>query len=345
MIRYKYIIPVMCLIIGWISGCTIVSNRRNGVSGLLNEAGQKGLPVVVVSLAQYRNDEIIEPVVYISTIDHNPVRLIAGELVSSDPYVYFNDQGVIRFLRGNSSADRLISSWDIRIPDIYIQPGDETTNVIYEVYTAFRLLPASTSGYLTAILNPDGFQVDNLESGETDYYVFEPFPFAASENQYPNFRPIKISLDESTLVCCEYRANNDQRSYNDQRNVLWRYDIQDGSWTAIIKRETMTFFAVGPYGRVIGIYFERHGPSESIFIDGYTGETLHTIYGMDKFTIGERWIACREGTSRNHTGIVLIDMENNWEERRLTFPCDNFMGFAMYEPPGGGVEEMLRMRK
>ena len=66
---------------------------------------------------------------------------------------------------------------------------------------------------------------------------------------------------------------------------------------------------------------------------------------MDEYIIGKQWIACLEARDTSESGVIIvIDTLNNWSERRIEFPCFLIENFAMYEPPEGGVEEMLRMR-
>ncbi|MCX6644983.1 MAG: hypothetical protein NTY09_01280 [bacterium] len=329
--KYKYFIPVILFMFSWISSYIIVSNRRNAFSIMLNKAGREHQPIVWI-----RGISTTELTGwYISTIDENAVKLVPFYAKASISNVIFSDDGIIRISSWFDVHESTISFWNIRMPDIYTRQDSQYVNVEFNKNNT-SLWQAQGEQYVV-IFNSDGVQIEDYATGKTSYSQITNLPPSFSGIDRLFSGEIKIDSELTTLI---YREGD-----WGERCIFWRYDISEGKWTAIIKREFIPFFAVGPDARIIGLKFDRPGPSESIFIDGYTGQTLHSIYGMDKFTIGDRWIACSEGISGIQRGIVLIDMDNNWEEYRLTFPCNNFNDFAMYEPPEGGVEEMQRMRE
>lgn len=332
LIRFKYIIPVLFLVIGLATSWSIVSGRKRAVVRMVNDAGRDHLPVVVVV---NRTETAIQYL--ISAPDHNPVKLMSGRMDLINPHMFFTDDGAVRILKGQSPRIEW-TSLQIDLPAIHVIEGEEFSNDIYAVYSVFHLLDNLYGVHSVATFNPSGFQIDDFITGETRYVKFESDPPGYDKSSGSNnLNQILISEDGSVLI-------GEEGGYS-ERNILWRYDIDDGEWTPVIKREPFRNIGVSPDGSVIGITFDRHGPTETIFIDGYTGETLHTVFGIDNFIIGTRWIACREGRYDHHTGVILIDMGNQWYERRITFPVDDFSNFAMYEPPEGGVGEMLRMRE
>jgi hypothetical protein len=333
--KYRYFIPVILFVTAWISSYVIVSNRRAAVTEIINKASREHQPIVCIK--SLRDGDI--PEWHISTIDAQAVKLIPTSMQASFSNLFFSEDGSIRNPVSSQYPESIYRLYDYKLPDIYTRQSHQLENTVLEVDSVFTHFYITEGCNDTATLTPHGFQVDNFETAESTDFTFKSIPPSFTESDELPLRDIRIDSELSTLICIEGEW--------EQRCILWRYDIADGTWTALIKRENITSFGVGPDGRIIGVKFDRQGPSESIFVDGYTGQTLHTIYGMDEFVIGERWIACQEGIqySGNQMGIIFIDMDNNWEERRLTFPCDDFSHFAMYEPPEGGVEAMLRMRE
>ncbi len=332
MTRYKYIIPVLFLVISLVTSWSIVSGRKRAVERMLNDAGRDHLPVVVVAIEEENAVRYM-----ISAPDHNPVNLMTGRMNLINPHMYITEDGTVRILKGQSTSIDW-TSLQIDLPAIHVTEGEKFSNEIYAVYSAFHLLDNLYGVHSVATMNPTGFQIDDFETGESAHLEFESDPpgYAASTDSKTLIQ-ILISENGSVLI--------GTASGYGERNILWRYDIDDGEWTTVIKREDFRKIGVSPDGSVIGITFDRHGPKETIFIDGFNGETLHTVYGIDNFIIGTRWIACREGSPGHHSGIILIDMGNHWYERRITFPTVDFQNFVMYEPPEGGVGEMLRMRE
>jgi hypothetical protein len=327
--KYKYFLPVLIFLFAWVSSFFIVFNRRNTFTKMLDKAGSEQLPIIWV-----RSVNQSVPDWYISTIDKNAVKLVPVDVRVSVSNIIFTDDGVIRISTcWSDNPGSAISFWNIQMPDIYAQKDSQ---IIQNEFNMNSFLSQEQGEKYVAIYNPNGIQIEDFGTGETSYIQIINLPPSYSGFDQLSSGEMKIDSALTTII---YKEGN-----WGERCIIWRYDISDGTWTEIIRREFIPFFSVGPNARIIGLKFDRSGPSESIFIDGHTGETLHTIYGMDKFIIGQKWIACSEGVSGNQRGIVLIDMENNWEEHRLTFPCDSYHDFAMYEPPEGGVEEMLRMR-
>ncbi|MCK4720275.1 hypothetical protein KAU08_06430 [bacterium] len=332
MIRFKYIIPVLFLVIGLATSWSIVSGRRRAVERMLNDAGRDRLPVIVVA---NQTDTAIQYM--ISAPDHDPVKLMSSKPSLYRPHMFFTVDGIVHILKGQTSVNTGTSD-QIELPEIHIIEGGEILNDIFAVYSAFHLLEALIGMQTVVTFNPTGFQIDDFKTGETTYLEFEDDPPGYDPNEgHSDLVRIIISEDKSVLVGFEAQREG--------RYILWRYDIEDGIWTAVIKREQFNTFGMNPDGSIIGLTFGRHGPIENVFIDGYTGETLHTVYGTTDFIIGTRWIACVEAATLNPRGVILIDMGNHWYERRITFPVDDFDNFAMYEPPEGGVGEMLRMRR
>lgn len=111
---------------------------------------------------------------------------------------------------------------------------------------------------------------------------------------------------------------------------------------------------IGPSGRIVGLReIIDYSQSASIapiceFVDGCTGQTLHTTQGIGAVVIGDRWIVGLLITQVMPGGtgnFVLIDMDDNFAEHVLGFFRMTGYGFGMYEPPPGGMNEMLEMRE
>ncbi len=162
-----------------------------------------------------------------------------------------------------------------------------------------------------------------------------PVPFEFAFREYPH---VMASGDASRIFATDF-TGGDRR--------LQMYDRSTNTWTEVMQLGNMELQCVSEDGSVVGLW-EHDFDEPFIFVDGLTGEELHSTMDIEKVTIGERWAA---GLSLVHTPrgtgrqFIVIDMEDDWKEYRFG-PIDvNWKTVSLYEPPSGGIREMMEMRE
>jgi len=334
--EYRYHFIAGLLLITLLTGAFITSGRRLAIRDMIDEAGRNREPIVAASffsLPEGRADCVI------ASLDHEPVPLMIRGMPGWLRQLFFSDSGVLRFAK-DYEGERCTTLWDIALPDIHVGPAVNVRSYRSIAGRGSGRFPCEMSSrfvHFSAKVYPNCVVLD-LVTGDTASYVFDDAP-NWFRNQY--FDRMKqdgghyvLSPDGTVLIVetCDHRGVQ----------VLTRCDLAEKKWSNIIRIEGLRSYDVGPEGKIIALNLSRNGPNEMIFIDAH-GHPLHTIWGMHSAVIGDRWIACRE--SGELGGIVVIDTEENWRERRLGLKLpDRRTDVAMYEPPHGGVREMLAMR-
>jgi len=124
---------------------------------------------------------------------------------------------------------------------------------------------------------------------------------------------------------------------------VWRLNFTDGRWDKLLTESGYPRqYSIGPAGRIITLSTPINTPPGCQFYDGYTGDALSFVKNIRYVKVGEKW-AIAKGTSYN-SGLNAIHLDS-WEENIFNIPCEFIRKILIYEPPPGGVSEMLEMRK
>jgi hypothetical protein len=307
-----------------------VLNRRNAVRQMFNDAGREGTPVVFIQyLTNIGHDYLIV------SMEHDPIYLFINGLDLYSHYPFFNESGSLRIIGHSPSADAY-KAWNVAFPEIHNRQFTNWTADYFLDYPEAELPVFSSSQSHMVWADLENFQIVNLETGEYEIYNFEnPRPWSSIHTAQYSSEDYVLSPDRTVIVARE-------RYSTDFLNI-WRYDIPAGIWSRVTENQSRYLLSVGPEGNILGLGSSRSGQEDTIFINGVTGIRLYTVQNAVSSFIGERWILCQPYTGKSD--LIFIDMEDNWQEYRITLPTDNVFRMAVYIPPPGGVEKMLRMRE
>ncbi len=326
--KRRYLIPLVVFTVCTAIAFSIVISRRLAVRQMFNDAGRDGKPVVFFqSFDAYQFEN------YVVSLDHKPVELFSRSLGPFMMCPYFTENGSLHFLKSKSNA-RLFEHWTLAFPDIQAKLTDSWESDFFHENDSMFFTYTNQQYVVWADL--DDFQIIDFATGENTKHAFErqrPWPFRNYRLGHSEY--YKISPDLTVIVARE-------RYSTDIWNI-WRYDIPVGVWSLVVEKQSGYILNVGPEGKVIGLGNDRIGPSETIFVDGFTGNTIHTIQYSVKSAICEKWIVYNPFPG--FRDLVFIDMEDDWKEYRITLPTRSVERIVVYVPPQGGVEEMLRMRE
>lgn len=330
--KRRFLIPLVVFIVCSAIAFSIIVIRRIAVRQMFNDAGRDGRPIVYV---RYRDKHYVD-LIHLLTIDYGPVKLFSESLhLDWWSYPFFSENGSLHILT-HPRNNELPGHWLITFPEIHASQLDnwESDLISKDINMEFIIYGSSDRYIVWAGL--DDFQIFDLVTGDhTDFEFESERPWPPPHNRQANSEDYEISPDGSVIVTREHQSTN--------RWAIWRYDILDGTWSQVAENLSGYRLSIGPEGKVIGLGNSRTSTTGIIFVDGFTGETIHTVQDSTKSIIGKRWIVC-EPTS-GFSDLIFIDMEDDWKEYRITLPTDDLNGMAVYFPPPGGIEEMLRMRE
>lgn len=330
--RWRFIFPIIVLVIVIIAGYGVVSNRRIAVNRMFDEAGRKGEPIIFFKVSRPSF------LCYVLSPNHEPVRLFSRDMGPKLYYPVFSQDGTLHLLQEYSSPfPEHVNRWEIAFPDIHTYQSDGWSTDFFGGLNSIDFPVFGSDKFLLGI-SDDEYKILEIESGEYTNNIFEtppPFRLYSPVNFSPEI--FKISPDKTVIVARE--------SYSTGFLLwnIWRYDIPEGAWSEVLEKQEGHLIIVGPEGRVMGISNTQVTPHETNFVDGVTGELLHTVLNIHGCIIDDRWIACQPIMGSGE--LLLIDMEDDWKEYRIDLDTYGIMNIAMYIPPPGGVEEMLAMRE
>ncbi len=325
--RLRFLVPLFLFIVCISVAFANVVSRRQAVRRMFNDAGRDGNPVLFF---QNKNQYPIEN--YLASLGHRPIKLFTRSMGQSLWVLFFSSNGALHMVSEMPVIDTY-EHWTINFPEIHSIRDDEWgSDFLWRFPDAGVPLTGSTHQQIISA-GLDHYRILDLESGK---YTSSDFvsPRPRSTSQY-SLGESKLSPDGRYIIT---RALYSTDLWN-----IWKYDIQEGVWTNIIEEQNGYILNVGPEAKIIGLGNFRTSPEYTVFFDGLTGEAIHTVQNSTTSFIGERWIVCQPYPRKSD--LIFIDMEDNWKEYRITLPTDNVLRMAVYIPPPGGIEEMLRMRQ
>lgn len=330
--RWRFILPIIVLVIVIIAGYVVVSSRRIAVIRMFDEAGRKGEPIIYFVATRPGFPS------YVLSPNHEPVRLFTRDMGPRTWFPVFSQDGTLHLLEEYNRSNDHVNQWEIAFPDIRAQQTVDWESGFFD-NMAYKIFPTfSPDRFLLRIDDDAEYSVLDFETGNYSNHVFKtPPPFDLFNPRHYSSETYEISMDKTVIVARE-RYSTGFLLWN-----FWRYDIPLDAWSEVLEKQEGHLISVGPEGRVMGIRNPHVTPDETNYVDGVTGELLHTVHEINGSIIDERWVACEPKMGSGD--LLLIDMDDNWKEYRIDLDTYGFFKFAMYIPPPGGVEEMLAMRE
>lgn len=328
--RVRFLVLLIFFIVCFSVAFAIVSSRRQAVTRMFNDAGRDGNPIVFF---QYKNQYPIEN--YLASLGHRPIKLFTRSMGQSLWVLFFSSDGALHMVSEMPVIDTY-EHWTINFPEIHLIRDDEWgADFFWRFPDAGVPLTGSTHQQIISA-GLDHYRILDLEIGNITTGDFvSTRPWSISHYRTYSSEDCKLSPDGRYIVT---RENVTTDLWN-----IWKYDIQESVWTNIIEKQDGYILNVGPEAKIIGLGNFRTSPEYTVFFDGLTGEAIHTVQNSTSSFIGDRWIVCQPYPGKSD--LIFIDMEDDWKEYRITLPTDNVLRMAVYTPPPGGVEEMLRMRE
>lgn len=330
----RIIIPLAIFVISLsISGYAAFKFRHN-ISRVVNTAKENGWPIIVANSV----NENFKLAVY--TLE-GPGALLVTESTRKDIYGYFfDDEGILHYLTYDPEI-----RYFVELPDYRPNPN----------FKKLDLLPSGYKQSLGNIVNFGMFQWDlpssnrdlelnplritNAMTGKSTEIIFDIDPPWLTSSM--DLRQLNHAwTNQETLFVLE-TVSNPESATSDGRMLrtgsLWRYEIASGEWTHIYDTGHWPEIYIGPEGNTVGISFNVGNHSRvTYFIDGVSGDILHTVDNSLTPYVGKRWVACFSWTDGDRI-VILLDMENDWEKHDIHLLRGKYFlhqlgGIALYEP-------------
>ena len=306
-------------------------SRSGRLIGLFNYAGKNGLPVAMVSWGKGKFS--------FNTPGRNPVFIKIDKL-KDHAYFCFSASGDLHCVKADWPVENVFEipfpylySREIKKFDRYIGPWDQPFEDQAWFWPQF--------GNIT----DKGYEIKDLVSlKKVEGSWKEPFPFGD-----PGWPYISVSPDLSVFYYLVWGFPPSEK-----KNELWRYVIGNGVWSKVIDDIKGEVSAVGYQGEYV-VVPEIHddGSMDWKVVDGVNGDELRTIKNGtsdNPVRIGGDWISHFRYYNDPNDGyvneIIFVSLNDMNKEYTIKFPVPPEMyNFIMFEPPPGGVKQMLEMRK
>lgn len=327
--KFWWIIPIVVFIASVLTASAIVNNRRDLVTEMINRAAANGEPVILTSV--YRPHNLNFAIV---SLRDEPVGLVTQQMGRWGYCSYFTDSGILINLKLDYRLTTPTGR-ELRLPEIYPVRRDISN---LELLSGSLPIPNHNTykilGRFIGKINGDTYSICDLHTGElTEGEFSTPSPW--SEFPYTTYVSIYLSPNASDLVFLVTGALGTE-------NNLYRYNLESEVWIDLGLLDWPLYIVVGPDCKVLALVrSELYIPSD--FINGETGDIYESV-DLSAVTIGRRWIVYRDLYIDNE--LTLVDTADGWKKYKITFDPSTSVGSLnfLYEPPPGGVDEMLRMR-
>jgi len=353
--KYRFVIPIFLLVASILTSMAILDNKRDTVRRIFDEAGRQNRPVIFL----HGWSEKYITSYNVLSIPGDWVEFSGRRVGPSLGKTFFTKDGTLLIIGGYDGIARY-EDWQVEFPDIrpipivgtspYALPafqqqpsfyGSPHENVpgggsLRETEFTFREIPDTGQAITTST---QGYGIINIITGETVGGTWSgPPPWIEDDSTPTSWGDLIASPDATAIVA--------RNRYSTELDWLSVYDIPASVWSDALKVDHSSLdFAVGNHADVIAI--GDHSPTQRQihFINGYTGELYWTVNDAMWTKFGNRWAVCEPAGVFDIDKIILVDMEDDFREYWVEFRIGSLNEVAIYEPPPGGVEEMLEMRR
>jgi hypothetical protein len=325
--KLRYILPIIIALLCVLFIFITAQRSKSQIIRMIDDAGSKGEPIVICNLNTYRGNS------FILTFNHEPVYLITQSITRSGMMPFISDSGEITFIE-TMHLLRNPTTTTIRkfiLPNIFI----EETKLIKT--------PPELGNFETLSVTKD---TKNVVCDDERYSIIDLPEFNFSMGLYKseppwlnegNNKPYASVISSDGIIIISRIYSEAASSFE-----LWSYNTGTGEWRKIIADLGACLFSVNPDGSIIGLELADTSPPKTQFINVSDGSVFHEVFQAGDAIIGDRWIALREANGQR---IILIDMQNNWEERRIALPANATYDYTIWIPPPGGYDEMMEIRE
>jgi hypothetical protein len=322
--KFRYIVPVIVALICTLYIFMSIQRSKSQIILMIDDAGSKGEPIVIGNSFMGNS--------FMVSLDHDPVDLNTKSFIFAGMMPFVSDGGVVTFIDTLNLLDNPTTTIrKIMLPKITIEkpPIIKTTPDI-EFFIPISL----TQDPKNVELDRDGYKILNLpDLTITTGQLQSPPPWMDEEHKSHSLSV--ISDNGKIIISRVYSIVNSS-------DELWSYNIETGEWREIDEGLESGSLSVNPDGSIIGFEFPHTIPPKTQFINVADGSVIHEVFQANHSIIGDRWIALYE---INGQGIILIDMQNNWAERRIAIPRTATDDYTIWIPPPGGYDEMMSIRE
>lgn len=339
----RIIIPLVVYLVALLAGYAQTYLHNRSIERLVNEAGNRGEPIVAVFMETQPVSLIpfYQLQLRLYSIQGEFVRIAVDEDFYRTDELYFNDDGTLyiqnhiytyfnRFLLSIKLIDNKPQRIRVHV-SVAIDPGDtfigsgnvaKTNNIVGVFEDRIQ------------VFNPDGEIILTHE-------FINPFPSVTDALEQFHRLSFSLTHDMSKLMVIGYKQR-------EMTGKSWIYNLETGEWNYLVDPET-DFDDIEPDmgGRYIAcMYKNPTGILEPAYIDlDADGKLSSPLAGSIMPDIWTNWAALIDDFGI--TPIVRIyDIENDWEESTINLPGtkSRFSYFvqtlAIYEPPPNGLDGM-----
>ena len=300
---------------------------------MIDRAGRDGLPVFFA--------EPVNPAAgcYLVSPGSRPINLSAKGMPTEIYNVFFSDSGSLIIYAHSTTSEMFPDQWVVEFPDRVAIPS------VYNYRGEFSLNSNALGSIRTntRLLGSHSFQIFNCVTGVAGYEYFDPPPPFNTGRYYAPIINDYIAVNFINIIAAELIPSGSYLVPNVSR-MFWRYDALAGEWSSLLEIPNSTDFTVGEDASVFCVQYEDDFPFHTVFYDGFSGEALASIDGERSLTIGRRWVLRNDSTYFSPVNIRLLDINNGFKEFNFTCPGPSFSKITMFEPPPGGMAELLETR-
>jgi len=334
-----YLIPLLVFIITVIASSVHLKACKYALYEVFDQAGKNCEPVIIICGSTIRGKRCN----LVASPDGAMIIWPSNRLVTSGDCSYITKSGILRFFRPNETIH-----WEVRheyrLPSTSLTPWRKDASGLVEDFAWSDLESLSDRIKLYYVDSrhfldePEvvkrGISITDLESFNESFIELYEQPQWEIQDPESYVHYTYISPDGSVIFLEVFFPQN--------LCQVWRYDIPHGPLKHVLDSICSIQLSIGPEGRIISCSETRLNLNSTIFYDGNTGEELYVVNNVTPERIGEHWAVCRY--YRDDTKLMVVDL-NTWEEHVINTPGNLGWPIYLYEPPPGGVKEMLEMRK
>ncbi|MCX6645996.1 MAG: kelch repeat-containing protein [bacterium] len=323
--KYRYILPIIVILLCFLSVFITVQRSKSQIIKMIDDAGSKGEPIVICNTWMDNS--------FMVTFNCEPVNLITSSFNWPSMVPFVSDSGEITFINTLDLPESpLTMVRKIMLPEIFSEkPLIENTPPEID---QFDFLSVSHDSKNIACYDNEYTILDLPDMDITTGEFMSPRPWLDAEHRNASLFLSVISSDGKIIIARGYSTAASSSEF-------WSYNIETGVWHKIIDGIGPNLFSVSPDGSIIGLELSDTTPPKTQFINASDGSVIHEVFQAKDAIIGGRWITLREN---NTPGVILIDMQNNWEERRIALPEMASDDYTIWIPPPGGYDEMMENR-
>jgi len=329
----RYIIPVVVFILTVVGFWLDPYYRSWKIASMIDEAGRNGEPVII-GLAEIENKMCY----LVSNIHGNSVRLDDNDIFSEAHSSYMTDDGTLKIITAKFVGTNPVR---YKVPMPEVSPVNDSVSNCFELTGSRHWKPSLWDQRYICTYPDCGLQLWDLETyTKLDFDLCESEPWLESWNESTEWSA-RTSLDGSMIYLRFHAVWAGD-------TIIWQFDIQNGKWSKFHNTTDREYqpVSVGPGGKIFALGTQsgpHSGPQD--YCEFFNGETRDLIKRVENIVIvefSENWIIGKLVLTQG--GFKAINL-NSWEEAVFTIPFNNIRRFFIYEPPPGGVSEMLEMRK